>query len=89
MCRRARSVPTVPITPSREPIDLAHNMGLTVVAEGVEDDATLERLRVLGCDAAQGFLLSRPVGAAEIAARAAGSAWPRAARDGVGLRRVV
>jgi diguanylate cyclase (GGDEF)-like protein len=73
----------------RSTIDLAHNMGLAVVAEGVEDDATLERLRALGCDSVQGFLLSRPVAAVEIAARMSDSAWPRAGRDGTGLRRVV
>ncbi len=73
----------------RSTIDLAHNMGLSVVAEGVEDEATLERLRALGCDIAQGFLLSRPVSAVEIAARAAQSTWPRAGRESAGLRRVV
>jgi diguanylate cyclase (GGDEF)-like protein len=73
----------------RSTIDLAHNMGLTVVAEGVEDETTLERLRALDCDAVQGFLLSRPVSAHEIAARAAESTWPRAGRESAGLRRVV
>ena len=42
-------------------IDLAHNLGLTVVAEGVQDKETLERLRELGCDAAQGDYLSAPL----------------------------
>jgi diguanylate cyclase (GGDEF)-like protein/PAS domain S-box-containing protein len=42
-------------------IDLGHNLGLTVVAEGVEDDDTLQRLRDLGCDRAQGYHLSPPV----------------------------
>ena len=50
----------------RSTIDLAHNMGLDVVAEGVEDEATLERLRGLGCDMVQGYLLSRPVSAVDI-----------------------
>jgi len=45
----------------RSTIDLAHNMGLAVVAEGVEDEATLEHLRSLGCDMVQGFFLSRPL----------------------------
>src|SRR6185437_6437365 len=40
----------------RSTIDLAHNLGLTVVAEGVEDEATLDRLRALGCDRVQGYL---------------------------------
>ena len=45
---------------ARSIIDLAHNLGHRVVAEGVEDTATLELLRGLGCDDAQGFLFSRP-----------------------------
>ena len=45
---------------ARSIIDLAHNLGHRVVAEGVEDTATLELLRGLGCDAAQGFLFARP-----------------------------
>ncbi|MFE2430639.1 putative bifunctional diguanylate cyclase/phosphodiesterase [Streptomyces sp. NPDC059373] len=39
-------------------IDLAHSLGLLVVAEGVEDDETWERLRDLGCDAIQGWLVA-------------------------------
>ena len=50
----------------RSTIELGHNMGLRVIAEGVEDAATLERLRALGCDMAQGYFLSRPLGTAEI-----------------------
>ncbi|MEK6750148.1 MAG: EAL domain-containing protein [Pseudomonadota bacterium] len=42
-------------------IDLAHNLGLRVVAEGVQDEATLSVLRYLGCDLAQGFHIGRPV----------------------------
>jgi len=45
----------------RSAIDLGHNLGLSVVAEGVEDLATLLRLRELACDYAQGFALSHPV----------------------------
>ncbi|WP_018871915.1 EAL domain-containing protein [Thioalkalivibrio sp. ALJ16] len=41
-------------------IGLGHQLGLTVVAEGVEDAATLEHLRALGCDLVQGFYLGRP-----------------------------
>ncbi|MFI6337147.1 putative bifunctional diguanylate cyclase/phosphodiesterase [Streptomyces sp. NPDC050535] len=39
-------------------IDLAHSLGLLVVAEGVEDDETWERLRDMGCDAVQGWLVA-------------------------------
>jgi EAL domain-containing protein (putative c-di-GMP-specific phosphodiesterase class I) len=42
-------------------VDLAHEFGLEVVAEGVEDEDVTARLRELGCDVGQGFLWSRPV----------------------------
>jgi len=47
----------------RSTINLAHDLGLRIIAEGVEDRATLERLALLGCDLAQGFHLSRPLAA--------------------------
>ena len=49
-------------------IELAHALGLEVVAEGVETEQQLEALCSLGCDFAQGFLFSRPVPAAELRA---------------------
>ncbi|HXJ66701.1 MAG TPA: EAL domain-containing protein, partial [Actinomycetota bacterium] len=45
----------------RATIDLAHNLGLRVVAEGVEDEGTWNRLRELNCDFAQGYLMCRPI----------------------------
>ena len=45
-------------------IALAHNLGLSVVAEGIEDARTEARLRALGCDEGQGFLFGRPMPAA-------------------------
>ena len=45
----------------RSTIDLGHNLGLEVVAEGVENNEVLERLRQFGCDVAQGFCISRPL----------------------------
>ncbi|MGW0085847.1 putative bifunctional diguanylate cyclase/phosphodiesterase [Streptomyces sp. NPDC003393] len=65
-------------------VDLAHSLGLLVVAEGVEDDETWERLRDLGCDAVQGWLVAAAMPAGETTAwlRARGSrGWqrPRAA----------
>jgi EAL domain-containing protein (putative c-di-GMP-specific phosphodiesterase class I) len=50
----------------RSTIELAHNLGLTVVAEGVEDQATLEILVEDGCDSAQGYFFSRPCAADEL-----------------------
>jgi EAL domain-containing protein (putative c-di-GMP-specific phosphodiesterase class I) len=46
-------------------IELAHNLGLMVVAEGVESAAAWERLHQLGCDAAQGGFVASPASAAE------------------------
>ena len=45
----------------RSVIDLAHNFELSVVAEGVEDEATYNDLKKHGCDVAQGFHISRAV----------------------------
>ena len=45
----------------RSTIDLAHNLDLLVIAEGVEDADTLEALRRLGCDVAQGYHIARPM----------------------------
>jgi EAL domain-containing protein (putative c-di-GMP-specific phosphodiesterase class I) len=42
-------------------VELGHNLGLTVVAEGVEDDATVAELHRLGCDIAQGYHFARPL----------------------------
>ncbi len=52
-------------------ITLGHSLGMLVVAEGVETQPQFELLRELGCDEAQGFLLSRPVAAAEFEAQLA------------------
>jgi diguanylate cyclase (GGDEF)-like protein len=42
-------------------VDIAHLFGLTVVAEGVEDSATLEVLRAIDCDVVQGYVFARPL----------------------------
>jgi predicted signal transduction protein with EAL and GGDEF domain len=52
----------------RSTIELARNLGMTVVAEGVEDDATLLALRAMQCFAAQGFGLGRPVPGGDVLA---------------------
>ncbi|WP_405692328.1 putative bifunctional diguanylate cyclase/phosphodiesterase [Streptomyces sp. NBC_01185] len=63
-------------------IDLAHSLGLIVVAEGVEDDETWERLRDLHCDAVQGWLVAAAMPPQET------TAWLRA-RGEHGWRRPV
>ena len=45
----------------RSTIQLAHDMDMTVVAEGIEDEATLTRLAEWGCDVAQGYHIARPL----------------------------
>ncbi|MDP2324068.1 MAG: EAL domain-containing protein [Gammaproteobacteria bacterium] len=69
----------------RAAIDLAHNLGLTVLAEGVETSSALQWLEAHGCEQAQGFLISKPMPAEEFCA------WVRryekgAAQPGAGLR---
>jgi EAL domain-containing protein (putative c-di-GMP-specific phosphodiesterase class I)/CHASE2 domain-containing sensor protein len=50
-------------------IDLVHSLGRTVVAEGVEDRQSLDELRAMGCDVAQGFIIGRPMGVRELLSR--------------------
>jgi EAL domain-containing protein (putative c-di-GMP-specific phosphodiesterase class I) len=50
----------------RSTIDLTHALGLRMVAEGVEDEPTLDILRELGCDLVQGWHLGRPMPVAEL-----------------------
>jgi EAL domain-containing protein (putative c-di-GMP-specific phosphodiesterase class I) len=66
----------------RSAIDLGHNLGLTVVAEGVETDEHVQALRRLGCDIAQGYHFARPMPPDDVVAwlRASG----REARVAVG-----
>jgi EAL domain-containing protein (putative c-di-GMP-specific phosphodiesterase class I) len=58
----------------RSTIDLAHNLGLAVVAEGVDSKDTLDELARYGCDVAQGFYIARPQAADRIYVNAAVSA---------------
>jgi diguanylate cyclase (GGDEF)-like protein len=68
---------------TRALIDLAHRLDLRVVAEGVETEAVLDRLAVMGCDEVQGYLISRPLPPAAlegwIAERGARTGLPAAA----------
>jgi diguanylate cyclase (GGDEF)-like protein len=50
----------------RSTVGLAHDLGLTVVAEGIEDRATWDLLAALGCDVGQGYFVSRPMPAAAL-----------------------
>jgi len=45
----------------RSTVELGHNLGLKVVAEGVEDQAAWDKLKELGCDSAQGYFMGRPL----------------------------
>ncbi len=63
----------------RSVLDLARNLDLAVVAEGVEDEDAYHRLRALGCDEAQGYFFARPMAAHEaeaFALRTAGQLAP-------------
>ncbi|HXF78633.1 MAG TPA: EAL domain-containing protein [Usitatibacter sp.] len=64
----------------RSTIELGHNLGLTVVAEGVETEHELAQLRRFGCDAAQGYLFARPMSAPAF------ERWLSGLRDETGAR---
>ncbi len=59
----------------RSTIDLAHNMNFKVVAEGVEDKETWDRLVALGCDTAQGYYMGRPMPADDLSRWLHESSW--------------
>ena len=52
----------------RSIIDIAHTLGMATTAEGVETSAQMEALRLLGCDEAQGYFISKPAPAANLSA---------------------
>jgi EAL domain-containing protein (putative c-di-GMP-specific phosphodiesterase class I) len=56
-------------------IDLAHNLGKQVCAEGVEDAETMRRLEEMGCDLAQGYFISRAVPAAALMTWLTENSW--------------
>ena len=62
----SRAQETLPLI--RAIVDLAHGLGLTVIAEGVETENQLEALTVAGCDLVQGYLIHRPQPASEVEA---------------------
>ena len=59
----------------RTMIDLAHNLGKQVCAEGVEDAVTWRRLSELGCDLAQGYWMSRPLSAEDLMQWLVDTSW--------------
>jgi EAL domain-containing protein (putative c-di-GMP-specific phosphodiesterase class I) len=59
----------------RSTIDLAHNLGLKVTAEGVENQDTWEILSMLGCDTSQGYFMSKPLTAERLTQWLAESPW--------------
>jgi diguanylate cyclase (GGDEF)-like protein len=73
----------------RSTVELAHNLGLEVTAEGVESPGAYRALKALGCDLAQGYFISRPLSADDLASWLRESRWSagRPARlAGVGRR---
>ena len=50
----------------RSTIELGHNLGMKVVAEGIENQEELDMLKTLGCDHAQGFLISQALSSQEL-----------------------
>ncbi len=62
-------------------LHLAHRLGMSVVAEGVEDSATSETLRRLGCESAQGYFFARPMPAEGVTKWLLGREKPAAAVD--------
>ena len=61
----------------RTTIELGHNMGLKVIAEGVENAASLEMLKNFGCDMAQGYFMCPPLPPAELLRWNRESIWGR------------
>ncbi len=66
----------------RSTIDLAHNMGLKVVAEGIENETAWDMLSELGCDLGQGYFMCRPCDAQTLEEWLNSSAWKLYERDG-------
>ena len=59
----------------RSTIDLAHNLGLSVVAEGIENERHMELLQGLGCDIGQGFFISKALKIEKLDAWLESSPW--------------
>jgi diguanylate cyclase (GGDEF)-like protein/PAS domain S-box-containing protein len=70
-------------------VDMAHTLGFTVIAEGVERDSQAAFLRALGCEQAQGFLFARPMSADEFSSLIVGVSAPAGLRRRHALRKSV
>jgi len=70
----------------RSTVELAHNMGLKVVAEGVEDQPSYDLLNALGCDYGQGYLMGRPQSAEQFRRWLTESPWGASSREGEAAR---
>ncbi len=68
-------------------VELGHNLGMEVVAEGVEDSPTLTALRQIGCDVVQGYHLAHPLAPVDFAAFLATATASRARHAGLELSR--
>ena len=66
----------------RATIELGGSLGLEVVAEGVEDERTWEALKRMGCSAAQGYFIGRPMPVGEL------ESWMRSWSDRSGISKV-
>ncbi|WP_322628942.1 putative bifunctional diguanylate cyclase/phosphodiesterase [Halothiobacillus sp.] len=69
----------------RSTIDLGHNLGMKVIAEGVEDAESWNQLKELGCDAAQGYFMSRPLSAEKFSEWLNHSPWAGAIVEPIDL----
>ena len=56
-------------------VDLAHTLDLKIVAEGVEDEKTLDLLANMGCDYAQGFYMAKPMPSDDLITWMVDSKW--------------
>ena len=65
----------------RSTIDLAHDLGLWVIAEGVEDKETYDQLTAMGCDAAQGYYMCKPIPEEALATWLRESPWGLGKQD--------
>lgn len=69
----------------RSTIELAHNLGLKVIAEGVETRGAWDTLDILGCDCSQGYLMGKPMPTEMLEKWLRESAWSQASKSALGV----